>query len=151
MDEIFKLYNQLILADNRYSEYSGDDKYLLNINYFKNQMKEEIDGFMGHFVKAFKILQPKLNAMVHLVYIKEVGGHIEMKEPGYQTKWIEYQNEIDHIIRHYNHIRNIQNDICEELRLQELRQSRKLSDSFSLTQIFNTPEKHVTANQLSLF
>ncbi len=151
MDEIFKLYNELIKKSNDYSVCTSSDKRLLTINLMRNNKKQEIDSFLGHFVKAFKVISPKINAMNRLVFIKEIGGHIELKEDGYQGLWNEYQTEIDHVIRHFNHIKSIENDIQTELNDMERLRTDKLADTFSLTQILRTPIVPVNANQLLLF
>jgi len=151
MDEIFKLYNELIKQSNDYSVCTYSDKRLLIINLMRNNKKQEIDSFLAHFVKAFKVLAPKLTAMNRLVFVKEIGGHIEMKEDGYQELWEEYQLEIDHVIRHFNHIKSIENDIRAEQQEIETLRTNKLAESFSLTQVLSTPIMPVNANQLSLF
>ena len=151
MDEIFKLYNQLIKQSNEYSVCTSSDKRLLTINLMRNNKKQEIDSFLAHFVKAFKVMAPKLSAMNRLVFIKEIGGHIELKEDGYQELWNEYQAEIDHVIRHFNHIKSIENDIRAEQQEMERLRTNKLADNFSLTHILSTPIVPVKSTQLSIF
>lgn len=151
MDEIFKLYNELILTSNEYSVCTSNDENLLRINLLKNNKKQEIDSFLSHFVKAFKLLEPKLSAMNRMVLIKEIGGHIELKEEGYQQLWHEYQAEIDHVIRHFNHIKCIDIDIRTELREIEKQRTNRLADTYLFKEILSTPIMPVKANQLSLF
>lgn len=150
MDEIFNLYNELIQLNNPYFEYAGNDKHLQNINYFRNCLKDEIDSFKAH-VMLVKMTSSKLSTMVHLVFIKEVKGHIEMKEPGYAALWAKYQQHIDDAERHYKHIRSYQQYVREEYQAIETEKTRKMADSFSLDQVINTPELPVNATQLSLF
>lgn len=150
MDEIFNLYNELIQLNNPYFEYAGSNKHLQNINYFRNCLKDEIDTFKAHVIQL-KIASGKLSSMVHLVFIKEVKGHVEMKEPGYASLWAKYQQHIDDAERHYKYIRSYQEYIREEYQAIETQKTMELADSFSLNQVLNTPELPVNATQLSLF
>lgn len=150
MDEIFKYYNEMIAAPNEYSVYMGSDKHGLNINYLKNNRKIEIDSFIGHFVKAFRIIEPRLRAKRKLVFVRSLGGHIEIKEPGFAELWIKYQNEIDQVIRHFNHIKGIDQDIISEMDEIEKMRTDKLADAFEFNQIINGSIAPAKGTQLTI-
>jgi len=149
MKEIHELFDRLFLQKNDFLVYAGNDPHLLNINMLRNNRKIEVDSFFGAYLQAFKIMPRKLKAMEHWVYVKKMGGHLLMKDDGYKEVYGEWQQAIDKVIRHYNHIVSSDNDIAEELAAMEAEKAAKMAADYNFNHIVDTM-KPVTGIQLPL-
>ena len=150
MDQIFDLYNKLIARPNDYAICMDGNPHKRNINLLTNNRKVEIDLFIQHFVKAFRILEPRLAKKRKLVFVKSLGGHIEVKDPDYFQTWTEYQTEIDQVIKHYNFINDIDRDIAAEYEQIENESCKKASNDFEFSQLLNFGITPATGQQLEI-
>jgi hypothetical protein len=153
MESIVKVhqkYLELIGKENPYSVCELSDRHMLNINYFKNQRKECIDRFTQHYAMAYRILEPRMRSMCRLVHVAKVGGHVELKEPGYTKTYHQWRTEVDNAIRMYNFIIELENSIANEYAAIEIEKSNKLKSEYELSELFNSPVIVPAGKQLEI-
>jgi len=150
INPIFDLYERLRVAKNDYSEYLGNDPHKLNINLLKNDRKQLVDKFCGACSRAFRILAPRLSNMHQLTYVSSVGGHIYLKEPGYDNVQKEYQSCVDKAILYFKLIKSSDHDITQEYAAIESEKAKKLANDFTFSEILKTPVAQATGVQQTL-
>ncbi len=153
MDNLFDVHNKykgFIGKPNEYSVCESRNDHLLNINLLKNLRKEEIDSFMGHYVKAFRILEPRIRSMRHWILVSEIGGHIEVNEPGFKEVEMEWQSEVDVVLRYYQNILELENDIALEYQQLAKDKNKKIKNDFKFKSILNSTVSISSGGQLKM-
>lgn len=151
MNEVHDLYQQLIGKSNENAVCESSNRHMLNFNHLRNLKKIEIDSFRMYYVVAYRILAPKLQGMWHWIFVKELGGHIEVKEEGYAKVEREFHAEVDNVLRHYNHIKSLEKYIANEFRMMEKEITSKVKNDYLFKQATENPGRVISGEQLSLF
>lgn len=153
MDSIIKVhrkYQELIGKPNEYHVCELADRHMLNINFYKNQLKQCIDKFLGHYATAYRILEPRMRSQRHLVQVAKIGGLVELKEPGFEKTYRNWRKEVDAAIQSYNFIVELENSIAAEYDAIENEKTDRLRGEFLLSHLLNSPVSVGTGEQLKM-
>lgn len=138
-NSLYDFYQEAKLNNGEYLVYEGTDKHRLNINLLSNELVDLTRKFRQHYVKAYHILAPRLNGMIHWVNIKSLGGHFIMKGETYNATYNEFKREVDQVVYFLKLIRLTQNDISAEYEAIETDKSNQLKDNFETELILSNP------------
>lgn len=98
----------------------ADTRAEANLFHYQYELKAMKDDFMGLYGYLIHIVSPKLSRMRHMVYMPELGGHIEMTEDGYDdllSQQIELYSKSERLFRL---IQETERDVCEAYKAVEL-------------------------------